>query len=128
MQRRGDVRQFYRRKLPGDSNWDSRTVTWHCHRRNHQRKHRRKYSVGDSVGKKHYMHPSVDTLFLYFSFFFFFLIPPLPSRTAAPLPNYSQTPIPNSPLYILNTSTQVSYIVYVVTISVSCRFYNFFCK
>jgi len=27
---------------------------------------------------------------------------------------------------ILNTSTQVSYILYVVTISVSCRFYHFF--
>jgi len=24
--------------LSRDSNWDSRTVTWHCHRRNHRRK------------------------------------------------------------------------------------------
>ena len=129
-QRHGDVRRFYRRKVPRDSNCDSRTVTWRFHRRhhrrNHRRKHRRKYSVDDSVEKKHYMHPSADTLFLCFSFFFFFPIPPLPSQTAAPLPNCSQTPIPNSPLYILNTSTQVSYILYVVTISISCRFYHFF--
>jgi len=117
MQRRGDVRRFYRQKLSRDSNWDSRTVTWHCHRWS--------TSVGDFVEKNHYMHPSADTLFLCFSFFFF-PIPPLPSQTAAPLPNCSQTPIPNSPLYILNTSTQVSYILYVVTISVSCRFYHFF--
>ena len=27
-QRHGDVRQFYRRKVPRDSNCDSRTVTW----------------------------------------------------------------------------------------------------
>jgi len=121
MQQRGDVRRFYRWKLPRDSNWDSHTVTWHCHRQNH----RRSTSIGDSVGKNHYMHPSADTLFLCFSFFFF-PIPPLPSQTTAPLPNCSQTRIPNSPLYILNTSTQVSYILYVVTISVSCRFYHFF--
>ena len=75
--------------LPRDSNWDSRTMTWHCHRRNH----RRNKFVGDSVGKNHYMHPSANTLFLCFSFFFF-PIPPLPSQTAAPLPNCSQTPIP----------------------------------
>jgi hypothetical protein len=125
MQRCGDVRRFYRWKLPRDSNWDSRTVMWHCHRQNHRRNNRQSTSISDSVGKNHYMHPSADTLFLCFSFFFF-AIPPLPSQTAAPLPNCNQTPIPNSPLYILNTSTQVSYILYVVTISVSCRFYIFF--
>jgi len=31
-QRHGDVRRFYRRKVPRDSNCDSRTVTWRCHR------------------------------------------------------------------------------------------------
>ena len=118
MQRRGDVRRFYRRKLPRDSNWDSRTVTWHCHRRNHRWKYRRIDSVGDSIGTSHYIHnPSTDTLFLCFSFFFF-LIPPLPSQTAANHPSQVLSPI-------LNTSTQVSYTLYVVTISVSYGFYHF---
>ena len=92
-QRHGDVRWFYRRKLPRDSNWEGRTVTWRCHRRHHRRNTRRKYSVGDSVGKNHYMPPSADILFLCFSFFFF-PIPPLPSQTAAKHPSqtlhYSQ--------------------------------------
>ena len=79
-QRHGDVRRFYRQKVPRDSNCDSRTVTWRCHRRHHRRNHRRK----ESVGKNHYKHPSADTLILCFSFFFF-PIPPLP------LPNSSQT-------------------------------------
>jgi len=61
--------------------------------------------------------PSTDTLFLCFSFFFF-PIPPLPSQTAANHPSQLST--------ILNTSTQVSYTLYVVTISVSCGFYYFF--
>jgi len=88
-QRHGDVRRFYRRTLPRDSNWDSRTVTWRFHRRHH----RQNTSVGDAVGKNHYIPPSPDTLFLCFSFFFF-LIPPLPSQTAAKHPSqtlhYSQ--------------------------------------
>jgi len=92
-QRHGDVRRFYRRKVPRDSNCDSRTVTWRCHRQHHRRNHRRIPSVGDSVGKNHYMHPSADTLILCFSFFFF-PIPPLPSQTAAKHPSqtlhYSQ--------------------------------------
>ena len=92
-QRHGDVRGFYRRKVPRDSNCDSRTVTWRCHRRHHRRYHRRIPSVGDTVGKNHYMHPCADTLILYFSFFFF-PIPPLPSQTAAKHPSqtlhYSQ--------------------------------------
>jgi len=60
--------------------------------------------------------PSADTLFLCFSFFFF-PIPPLPSQTAANHPSQLST--------ILNISTQVSYTLYVVTISVSCGFYHF---
>ena len=88
-QRHGDVRWFYRRKVPRDSNCDSRTVTWRCHRRHH----RWNDFVGDSVGKSHYMHPPADTLILCFSFFFF-PISPLPSQTAAKHPSqtlhYSQ--------------------------------------
>ena len=61
--------------------------------------------------------PSADILFLCFSFFFF-PIPPLPSQTAANHLSQLST--------ILNTSTQVSYTLYVVTISVSCGFYHFF--
>ena len=61
--------------------------------------------------------PSADTLFLCFSFFFF-PIPPLPSQTATNHLSQLST--------ILNTSTQVSYTLYVVTISVSCGFYHFF--
>ena len=61
--------------------------------------------------------PSADTLFLCFSFFFF-PIPPLPSQTAANHLSQLST--------ILNTSTQVSYTLYVVTIFVSCGFYHFF--
>jgi hypothetical protein len=37
-----------------DSNWDSHTVTWHCHRRLH--------SVGDSIGKHHYIPTHLPTL------------------------------------------------------------------
>jgi hypothetical protein len=56
MQRCGDV-EFFQTILPTDSNWDSRTVTWHFHRRNHQWNHRRIHSVGDSIGKSHYIPP-----------------------------------------------------------------------
>jgi len=112
-QRHGDVRRFYRRKVSRDSNCDSRTVTWRCHRRNE--------SVGESVGKSHYMHPPADTLILCFSFFFF-PIPPLPSQTPLKLQPNTHPKLST----ILNTSTQVSYILYVVTIPVSCRFYYFF--
>jgi len=45
-------------KLPRDLNWDSRTVTWHCHWRNH----RRTVSVGDSIGKNHYIPTHLPTL------------------------------------------------------------------
>jgi len=120
-QRHGDVRRFYWWKVPRDSNCDSRTVTWRCHRRHNRRNHRRKESVGDSVRKSHYMHPSADTLILCFSFFFF-PIPPLPSQTPPKLQSNTHPKLST----ILNTSTQISYILYVVTISVSCRFYHFF--
>ena len=101
---------------PRDSNWDSRTVTWHCHRR--------KESVGDSIGKNHYIPTNLPTLSSSVSSSFSFpshLSPPklhLPTQTAAKHPSQHST--------ILNTSTKVSYILYVVTISVSCRFYHFF--
>ena len=78
--------------------------------------YRRPQSVGDTVG----IYPPICR----HSLPLFLLL--LLSHPTSPLPNCSQTPIPNSPLYILNTSTQVSYILYVVTISVSCRFYHFF--
>jgi len=120
-QRHGDVRRFYRRKVPRDSNCDSRTVTWRCHRRHHRQNHRQIPSVGDAVGKNHYMNPSADTLILCFSFFFF-PIPPLPSQTPLKLQPNTHPKLST----ILNTSAQVSYILYVVTISVSCRFYHFF--
>jgi len=111
-------------ELPRDSNWDSRTVTWHCHRRNHRWNHRRITSVGDSIGKNHYMPtylPTLSSSVSPSSSFPSHLSPPklqLPSQTAAKHPSQLST--------ILNTSTQVSYILYVVTISVSCRFYHFF--
>jgi len=116
MQRRGDV-EFFQTILPTewprDSNWDSRTVTWHCHRWNH----RRNVSVGYSIGKNHYIH-----LLCRHSLPLFLLF--LLSHPTSHLPNYSQPPIQFST--ILNTSTQVSYTLYVVTISVSCGFYHFF--
>jgi len=89
MQRHGDVRRFYRRALPRDSNWDSRTVTWRFHRRHHRRNHRRNTSVNDAVGKNDYI-PCRHSLPL-------FLL--LLSHLTSPLPNCSQTPIPNSPLF-----------------------------
>jgi len=107
-------------ELPRDSNRDSRTVTWHCHRRNH----RWSISVGDSIGKNHYMPtylPTLSSSVSPSSSFSSHLSPPklqLPSQTAAKHPSQLST--------IFNTSTQVSYILYVVTISVSCRFYHFF--
>ena len=122
MQRRGDV-EFFQTILPTewprDSNWDSCTVTWHCHQRNH----RRNVSVDDSISKNHYIRPLCRHslplfLLLLLFFFFFFPIPPLPSQTATNHPSQLST--------ILNTSTQVSYTLYVVTISVSCEFYHFF--
>jgi len=69
---------------PRDSNWDLRTVTWHCHRRTHQQVYRRNVSVGDSIGKSEYI-PTLPTLLLYFSSFF--PIPPLPSQTTANHPS-----------------------------------------
>jgi len=81
MQRHGDVRRFYRRALPRDSNWDSRIVTWCFHRRN--------TSVNDAVGKNDYI-PCRHSLPL-------FLL--LLSHLTSPLPNCSQTPILNSPLF-----------------------------
>ena len=121
MQRRGDIRRFYRRTLPRDLNCDSRIVTWYFHRRHH----RWKESVSDSVGKNHYMpnRPTLSSSVSPSSSFPSHLSPPklqLPSQTAAKHPSQLST--------ILNMSTQVSYILYVVTISVSYRFYYFFCK
>ena len=85
MQRRGDV-EFVQTILPmewpRDSNWDSRTVTWHCHRWNH----RRNISVGDSIGKNHYIHP----LCRHSPLFLLLLL----SHPTSPLPNCSQPPIP----------------------------------
>jgi len=82
MQRRGDV-EFFQTILPTewprDSNWDSRTVTWHCHRWN--------VSVGDSIGKNHYIHPLCRH-----SLPLFLLL--LLSHPTSSLPNCSQPPIP----------------------------------
>jgi len=122
MQWRGDVRRFYRRNDRGIQTKIS--VQW-CDTVTDKIINGSKPSVIPSE-KPLYTHRSADTLFLCFSFFFF-PIPPLPSQTAAPLPNCSHTH-PNSPLFstrALNIRTWSQY-PYVVTISVSCRFYHFF--
>jgi len=62
-----------------DSNWDSHTVTWHCHRRLH--------SVGDSIGKTIIYPPTCRH-----SLPLFLLL--LLSYPTSPLPNCSQPPIP----------------------------------
>jgi len=114
MQRRGDV-EFFQTILPTewprDSNWDSRSMTWHFHQRN--------VSVGDSIGKSHYIRSPLPTLSSSVSPSSSF-----PSHVSPP--KLQLTTHPNSQLStILNTSTQVSYTLYVVTISVSCGFYHF---
>jgi len=106
---------------PRDSNWDSRTVMWHCHRRNHRWNHRRKESVGDSIGKNHYIPTHLPTLSSSVSSSFSF-----PSHLSPP--KLQPTTHPNSPLFSTRALKLISYILYVVTISVSCRFYHFFCK
>jgi hypothetical protein len=82
MQRFGNV-EFFQMILPTewlrDSNWDSHTVTWHCRRRN--------VSVGDSIGKNHYIHPLNR-----YSLPLFLLL--LLSHPTSPLSNCSQPPIP----------------------------------
>ena len=100
---------------PRDSNWDSRTMTWHCHRRNHQWKE----SVGDSIGKNHYIPTHLPTLSSSVSPSSSF-----PSHLSPP--NLQPTTHPNSPLFSTRALKLISYILYVVTISVSCRFYHFF--
>jgi len=85
MQRHGDV-EFFQTILPTewprDSNWDSCTVTWHCHQRNH----RRNVSVDDSISKNHYIRPLCRH-----SLSLFLLL--LLSHPISPLPNCSQPPI-----------------------------------
>ena len=118
MQRCGDV-EFFQTILPmewpRDSNRDSPTVTWHFHQRNHRWNHRRIHSVGNSIGKSHYIPTPSAKTFVSPSFSF-------PSHLSPP--KLQPTTHPNSPLF----STQALkflILLYVVTISVSCVFYHF---
>jgi len=78
-------------KWPRDSNWDSRTVTWHYNRRNHRWNHWRIFSVGDSIGKNHYIPSHLPTLSSSVS----------PSSFPSHLspPKLQPTTHPNSPLF-----------------------------
>jgi len=96
---------------PRDSNWDSHTVTWHCHRQIP--------SVGDSIGKNNYIPTHLPTLSSSVSPSSSF-----PSHLSPP--KLQPTTHPNSPLFSTRALKLISYILYVVTISVSCRFYHFF--
>jgi hypothetical protein len=117
MQQHGDVKRFYRWKWPRDSNWDSRTVTW-----------RVTDGSTDEItdGSNPSVMPSEKTIICTH-------LPTLSSSVSpsSSFPSHLSPPKlqPNTHLKlstILNTSTQVSYILYVVTISVSFRCYHFF--
>jgi len=103
MQRRGDVRQFYRQNYRGIQT--EIAIQWRGTFTD------RSNPLVIPSKKPLYTYRSADTLFLCFSFFFF-PIPPLPFQTAAPLPNYSHTH-PNSPLFstrALNIRTWSQYL------------------
>jgi len=78
-----------------DSNWDSRTVTRHFHRQNE--------SIGDSIGKNHYIPTHLPTLSSSVS----------PSSSfpshLSPL-KLQPTSLPSQLSTILNTSTQVNFL------------------
>jgi len=89
--------------LPRDSNWDSRTVMCHFYRRKRRWNHRWNESVGDFIGKNHYIPTHLPTLSSSVSpssSFPFHLSPP------KLLPN----PLPSQLSTILNTSTQVNFL------------------
>jgi len=90
-------------ELPRDSNWDSRTVTWHFHRRKHRWNHRRNESVGDSIGKNHYIPTHLPTLSSSVSPSSSF-----PSHLSPP--KLQPTSLPSQLSTILNTSTQVNFL------------------
>ena len=116
MQRLGDVRRFYRRNY-----WGIQTeiaVQW-----------RDTFTDGSTDGMNPSVIPSEKTI-IYppicrHSLPLFLLL--LLSHPTSPLPSCSQPPShPNSPLFSTRALKLISYILYVVTISVSCRFYHFF--
>jgi len=112
-QRHGDVRWFYRRKLPRDSNWDSRIVTW-------------RVTDGITDESNPSVIPSEKTIICTHLPILSSSISPsssFPSHLSPPKLQPNTHPKLST---ILNMSTQVSYILYVITISVSCRFYHFF--
>jgi len=90
-------------KLPRNSNWDSRTVTWHCYRRNHRWNHRQNVSVGDSIRKNHYIPTHLPTLSSSVSPSSSF-----PSHLSPP--KLQPTSLPSQLSTILNTSTQVNFL------------------
>jgi len=115
LQRCGNV-DFFQMSLPTewprDSNRDSRTVTWHFHRRN--------LSVGDSIGKSHYI-PTMPTLSSSIS----------PSSSPSSFPSHLSPPKlqptthPNSPLFSIQ-ALKFLILLYMVTINIcSCGFYHF---
>ena len=90
-------------ELSRDSNWDSRIVTWHFHRRKHQWNHRRNKSVSDSIEKNHYIPTHLPTLS--------FSVSPsssFPSHLSPP--KLQPTSLPSQLSTILNTSTQVNFL------------------